>query len=124
MMVTYTVHGTAYPLALTLGAMEGLDSLCGGIEHIDTAFDGKGTMQILSIAINMLAVLLRGGYDYLREQGEEAVKPPSREALMVSLFPRDIKGARTAIYQAIAEGMGRTVDVEADGKNAGATQGG
>ena len=121
-MVTYNIGGRDYPLALTLGAMSELDTLCGGFEHASAAFDGKSTMQIIDTAVKMLSILLRGGYDHCRELGEEPIKPPSEAALRVLLLPRDITPIKEAIFRSMAESMQRTVDVEPE-KNAEATQG-
>ena len=43
-------------------------------------------------------------------------------AIKAGLLPRDIPAAKTALFQAMADSMGRTVDVEPDPKNGGATQ--
>ena len=121
-MVTYSAGGRDYPLALTLGAMDELDRLCGGFEHVSSIFDGKSTMQVINTAVQVLSILLRGGYDHLRELGGTPEEPPTAEALRSLLLPKDIKPAKEAIFRSMAESMGRTVEVE-PAKNAGAAQG-
>ena len=112
-MITYNVGGRDYPLALTLGGLGSLDALCGGFEHVTAAFDGKSTMQIIDTAVKMLSILLQGGYDPL--------KPPSERSLLLLLMPKDVAGIRETIFQALAESMTWTVDVEPE-KNAETTQ--
>lgn len=120
-MITYNVGGRDYPLALTLGGLGSLDALCGGFEHVTDAFDGKSTMQIIDTAVKMLSILLQGGYDYHKELGEDPLKPPSERSLLLLLMPKDVAGIRETIFQALAESMRRTVDVEPE-KNAETTQ--
>ena len=122
-MVTYPINGVDYPLALTLGAMEKLDALLGGMEHVDDAFTGKSTVGIIQTVVAMLRILMEGGRDYIRGLDQEAMDPPSEEQMLALLFPKDIKDAKAAIFAAMAEGMGRTVDVEPNPKNAAATPG-
>lgn len=122
-MTSYTIGGKEYPMVLTLGAMGELDELCGGFEHVGEAFDGKTAMQAIDTAVKMLAILLRGGYDYSREMGENPASVPAEEALRSLLLPKDFAPLKAAIFQSMAESMGRTVEVEPDPKNADATPG-
>ena len=48
-MVTYKIGESEYPLALTLGAMEKIDELCGGFENASAAFEGKSIMETVDI---------------------------------------------------------------------------
>lgn len=121
-MTTIKIAGQEYPLALTLGAMEQLDEMCGGIENAAKVFDGKKMGQIVETLVKMLGILIRGGCDYLAIEGQEAPKAPTENAIKAGLLPRDIPTAKTALFQAMADSMGRTVDVEPDQKNGGATQ--
>ena len=121
-MTTIKIAGQEYPLALTLGAMEQLDEMCGGIENAAKVFDGKKMGQIVETLVKMLGILIRGGCDYLAIEGQEAPKAPTENAIKAGLLPRDIPAAKTALFQAMAGSMGRTVDVEPDPKNGGATQ--
>lgn len=123
-MTTINISGREYPMALTLGAMSQLDEMCGGFDHVSDAFDGKTTMQVVDTLVQMLSILIRGGCDYQRGMGLDAPEPLRAEALQASLLPKDIAAAKDAIFRAMAESMGRTVDVETDSKNAGATQDG
>ena len=111
-MVTYSIGDQAYPLALTLGAMDELDKLCGGFENVTAAFDGKSMVQIIDITVQMLAILLRGGYHHLIEMGEAPKDPPTAEALRSLMLSKDIGPTKEAMFQAMAESMGRTVEVE------------
>lgn len=121
-MVTYAVGGKDYPLALTLGAMTDLDTLCGGFEHVSAAFDGKTTIQVIDTAVKMLAILMRGGYAYLSEMGENPPDPPKETVLLSLLQPKDIGSIKMAIFRAMSESMGQSVEVEADQKNGETTR--
>lgn len=121
-MTTIKIAGQEYPLALTLGAMEQLDEMCGGIENAAKVFDGKKMGQIVETLVKMLGILIRGGCDYMAAEGQDAPKAPNDNAIKSGLLPRDIPAAKTALFQAMADSMGRTVDVEPDPKNGGATQ--
>lgn len=121
-MTTIKIAGQEYPLALTLGAMEQLDEMCGGIENAAKVFDGKKMGQIVETLVKMLGILIRGGCDYIAAEGQDAPKAPNEAAIKAGLLPRDIPAAKTALFQAMADSMGRTVDVEPDLKNGGATQ--
>lgn len=124
-METYEIAGKAYPLAFTLGAMEQVDGLCGGVENIATAFDGKPMKEQIELLVEILHALLRGGRDHCLAGGEDAAEPPAKDLLRAALFPRDILPVKTAIYAAMTEGMSRTVEVEAPApKNAGTTRDG
>ena len=121
-MTTIKIAGQEYPLALTLGAMEQLDEMCGGIENAAKVFDGKKMGQIVKTLVKMPGILIRGGCDYMAAEGQDAPKAPNENAIKAGLLPRDIPTAKTALFQAMADSMGRTVDVEPDQKNGGATQ--
>lgn len=121
-MKTYEIMGTAYPLAFTLGAMDRVMELCGGIDKVATAFDGKPAQDQTALLVDLLHALLIGGRDYLRAAGDEAAEPPTKIQLKAGLFPRDIQDAKLAIFEAMTEGMKRTVTVEPDPKNVGTTR--
>ena len=123
-MRTYEIMGTPYPLAFTLGAMDRVTELCGGIDKVSTVFDGKSTGEQTALLVELLHALLIGARDYLRALGEDAPEPPDKIKLRAGLFPRDIQDAKLAIFEAMTEGMKRTVAVETDPKNAEATQSG
>ena len=120
-MVTYKIGGSEYPLALTLGAMEKIDELCGGFENASAAFEGKSIMETVDILVSILYILVAGGVGYARANGERVPDVPEPALIKAQLMPKDIRTAKERVFQAMAEGMGRTVDVEPDPKNAEAT---
>lgn len=120
-MRTYEFMGTAYPLAFTLSAMDRVVELCGGIDKVATAFDDKPMQEQTALLVELLHALLIGGRDYLRATGDEAPEPPTKVQLKAGLFPRDIQEAKLAIFEAMTDGMKRTVTVEPDPKNAETT---
>lgn len=122
-MVTYKVKGKDLPMALTLKAMDEMDTLYGGIENMAAAFDGKNAMGVLSSCIDMLIILMKGGMDYQIEMEGHAEDIPSKDTLSCLLMPKDIPEIKTAIFTAIKESMNREVELEPDPKNAETTQG-
>lgn len=120
-MTTFTINGKAYPMALTLGAMEDMDALCGGFENAADAFEGKTLMETVQVLVQMLRILLSGGQEYTASMGGDPLEAPAVDTIKASLMPKDIPEAKTKVFQALAESMGRTVDVEPDPKNAETT---
>lgn len=122
-MVTYRIKGKDFPMALTLKAMDELDQQYGGIENLPEAFDGKTAMGLLSICVDMLIILMKGGRDYQIEMEGQAEDVPSKETLACLLMPKDIAEIKTAIFASIKESMNHEVELEPDQKNAETTQG-
>lgn len=121
-METYEIMGRDYPLAFTLGAMDRVSELCGGMDKVATAFDDKPVQEQTALLVDLLHALLIGGRDYLRAAGDDAAEPPNKNQLKAGLFPRDIQDAKLAIFEAMTQGMKRTVQVEPGPKNAGTTR--
>ena len=86
-MTTIKIAGQEYPLALTLGAMEQLDEMCGGIENAAKVFDGKKMGQIVETLVKMLGILIRGGCDYMAAEGQDAPKPQMKTPSRPAFFP-------------------------------------
>ena len=123
-MTTYAINGSDYPMALTLGAMEELDKFCGGSQHAADALDAKTLMETVTVLVQMLRILMEGGRCYSAANGADAKPVPSLEEIKASMMPKDIPSAKERLFRALAEGMGRTVDVEPDPKNAETTPAG
>lgn len=123
-MRTIAIGGKDYPLALTLGAMEVMDGVCGGFENAGKMFDGKRAAELVSMVVKILHILMEGGRDYVAAQGGKPSEVPDEHSLRHLFLVKDMAEVKTTIFAAMAESMVRTVDVEPDPKNAKATQSG
>lgn len=121
MKVNYINIGTkAYPMCLTLKAARKMDERYGGLEHIDSAFTGKKTMEMLAEALFLLSALLEGGYDYAKASGQEADQPPKEEGLECLFGLDDLGGLQATVLSGMAASA-PTVELEPDLKNGEAT---
>lgn len=124
------IAGQSYPLNFSVRAAAAVTARYGDLMGINGALGLSGTqdgappdsVQIMTEIQWMLALLLKEGAAYVALLHGDEVKPPAQEALEVLLQPGDALRMRIAVLDAVNAGLGATVEVEPEPKNAETTQ--
>lgn len=117
------IAGKEYPLNFSTKATKEMSARYGGLENITSAFSGRGASEALEELIWMLSILISQGVAYKRIVDGEEVNGISADELEVVIGPGDLGSLKDSLFTAMANGMGRTVEVEQDPKNDETTQG-
>lgn len=116
------INKETYTLALTMDAFTAITDKIGGAQNFGELFKTKPPEELCKETLFLLSVLLEGGRNYaLLVHGREE-KQLSLAALGTLYGFADVSGLRMKIFETIALGMGREVEVETDRKNAETTQ--
>lgn len=116
------IAGKTYPLNFSTRAAKQMAARYGGMDQIDTAFEGKGIDEMLDDVIWMLALLIDQGVAYRRIIDGVQVDAVSADDLEVLLGMGDLVRIKDVLLEAMLAGAGREVEAEPDPKNAEATQ--
>ncbi len=133
--IAVTLAGTEYPLCLTVAALEEIETLCGGLENLGNYMAGvpADVTESEAGAVNagraanataqVLGVLIAAGEENRQVlaalNGEicEARDVPNELKVPHLMRPADMVPCQKAVWEAIAQGMGQTVEVDTS-KNA------
>lgn len=122
-MVEVEIRGKAFPLCLTVAALDEINEKCGGMQHIGAFLDGKdsagaaNSSRVMTNTAWMLALLLREGEEnrlvYAHLGGEDADRRdvPGLDTLRHYMTFATAKKYRLAVITAINESM--VQDIEA-----------
>lgn len=126
-IVTCTIAGKEYPLALTMRATKAITEKFGGVAELGEQLRKLSMTEALELVLWLLELLMREGAALraLLHPEEERLQLPGAEALEVLLAPGELLGLKDALFHVMAVGMGREI-VSEPGKNpeAGKTTGG
>ncbi len=121
-IVEFEIAGRKYPLNFSVKAAEVVSERYGGLENITEMFSGKSSGEMMREAIFLVHLLIEQGIAYKRLVDGEEIAGISLEDLAVIMGPSDFGKMQEALMGAMMAGMGRTVEVEPDPKNAETTQ--
>lgn len=117
------INNEKYTLALTMDAFNAVADKVGGVNNIAQLFTAKEDVrEMYAETLELLAILLDGGRNYAALVFEREEKAMPFEKLKILYSLSDIFDLRAKVMEAIALGMIREVEVEADRKNAETTQ--
>ena len=121
-MVEVEIVGKAYPLCLTVAALDEINVKCGGMQHIGAFLDGKdaaGVANSSRIIVNtawMLALLLREGEENrlvlacLNGEETKRCEVPDLEKLNHLLTIASANKYRLAVIKAVNESMVQEIE--------------
>ncbi|MEA5058394.1 MAG: hypothetical protein VB047_12680 [Anaerotignum propionicum] len=121
-MIERELGGKTYPLAFSLQAYAECHAKFGELKHTTTAMDMDITPDAIHNIMWLFFLLNEWGVKYKRLLFGEEGNLLSREVAEASMGPYECTEMKIAVMEAIAIGLKREVEVEADTKNAETTQ--
>lgn len=118
-MVKATIRGEEFPLCLTVGALDEINTVCGGLKDLSGYLQGDASIhQTASRVTWMLGLLIREGEAHRRAsarfsgEGCEARAVPDGAALAALLTPGAACRYLGVVFEAILESLKQEIEAE------------
>lgn len=116
------VNGKEYLLCFSARVIRDCSQRYGSVEKIGNALTEGTEVEIMDECFWLLATMMYAGARYAELEGIENPKPLSFDDLYDLSDLLDLAEAKERVFETVANGNKRNVEIEPERKNAGATQ--